>query len=139
MCNIFLFLSLVNILAGLIYCHSSENHQCCYIKFHCKTPTSTKRNIFLDRFLEGLEACGVRTVVTKYPEQFQEVFCKKNQKLTAEMIETVFSSIKYSADGSNRKHQEEKTITYWCDFLMDVEGTCLQAFKFFIPIFSLTK
>lgn len=41
--------------------------------------------------------------------------------LTGEMIEAVFSTIQYSEPGSNKRRQEEKTITYWCDLLLDIE------------------
>ena len=77
---------------------------------------------FLYRFLEGLEACGLKAAILQYPHQFQEVFCKTPQMLTGEMIEAVFSTIQYSEPGSNKRRQEEKTITYWCDLLLDIEG-----------------
>ena len=53
--------------------------------------------------MEGLKAIGVGELVTKFPGQFKEVFCFKEERLTADTMEAVFQKVVKSEEGTNKR------------------------------------
>lgn len=76
----------------------------------------------LEQFKEGLEALGILDVMKRYPIEFKQLFCFQPTKLTALMLQTMFSAT-YSPTGSNCRAKEELIVMHWRDFLQDCEGT----------------
>ena len=76
--------------------------------------------------MEGLKAIGVGELVTQYPRQFKQVFCCNNEQITADTLEAVFQKVVKSEEGTNKRVGEERTFSYWCDYLMDIEGILLK-------------
>ncbi|XP_069772800.1 G2/M phase-specific E3 ubiquitin-protein ligase [Narcine bancroftii] len=74
----------------------------------------------LERFCEGLKVLGVLENIQTYPEKFSELLCYKPQILSAEVIENIFS-INFSPNGSSRKVAESKVISFWRQYLAEVE------------------
>ncbi|XP_051872649.1 G2/M phase-specific E3 ubiquitin-protein ligase isoform X1 [Pristis pectinata] len=75
----------------------------------------------LERFREGLKILGVLENIQTYPEKFSELLCYKPQKLSSEIIGNLFS-VNFSPNGSNRIIAESKVVSFWRDYLADVEG-----------------
>ena len=74
---------------------------------------------------------GLKQLIQEYPEQFEEVFCN-DKRVTADAVEAVFQNVKYAEKGSNRRKREEIAMTYWCDYLMDLEGLMFIGFIQFL-------
>lgn len=72
-------------------------------------------------FLDGLGSLGVLRAIQKHPQTFRECFIYKKRCLTAERIEELFK-YSYSEEGSNKRRDEERTIGFWLDLLLDIEG-----------------
>ena len=74
----------------------------------------------INQFRDGLKILGVLDSIKAYPDQFKPLFCFGSVVVTAEMMNGLFA-IEYSEKGSNRRAFEENVISYWLDFLQDVE------------------
>ncbi len=74
----------------------------------------------INQFKEGLKILGVLEKIKAFPEQFKPLFCFGSIVITAEAINKLFQ-IEYSEKGSNRHASEENTLSFWFDFLQDVE------------------
>ena len=73
-----------------------------------------------EQFVKGLSVLGVYDSMTKNPDSFHSAFCYTPQQLNAELISQLFES-KLSDVGSNRHRCESVIISYWNDYLLDVE------------------
>jgi hypothetical protein len=76
----------------------------------------------LEQFKEGLEVLGILHVMKRYPKEFEQLFCFQATKLTAFMLQTLFSTT-YSPSGSNCRAKDELIVMHWRDVLQDCEGT----------------
>jgi hypothetical protein len=75
-----------------------------------------------NRFQEGLELGGVFHLMVSNPEQWKHLFIHSiSENLTAARIIALFIP-KLAAVGSNRRQGESKVLTYWRDWLIEVEG-----------------
>lgn len=74
------------------------------------------------RFFDGIRSLGLLSAVQQYPGLFKQFFLRSNQPLTSEIIKNLFP-YELSPEGSNRRRAETDVVTYWCDFLLDIEGT----------------
>ncbi len=79
----------------------------------------------LSRFKEGLECLGLLPLMQKHPELFKEVFMYEEKPLLAEDISALFKA-ELSTVGSNRRVVESRTICFWRDWLIEVEGMTLK-------------
>ena len=80
----------------------------------------------------GLETLGVPTEIKHHSNSWHKFFVHVPVKLTATIVEGIFH-ICYSSVPGNIKHKKERaTITFWRDFLRDVEGDiiCYSRIKF---------
>ena len=77
----------------------------------------------VDQFAEGLSCLGTKSFITKYPNLFRTfvgcwclllvrhdtlIYCLIHAWCNAEVIRTLFKSIRYSQTGSNEKEKEEQ-------------------------------
>nr|XP_055051748.1 uncharacterized protein LOC129437569 isoform X3 [Misgurnus anguillicaudatus] len=74
----------------------------------------------LERFKEGLRTLGLLDAVVKHKEAFRPLFCSPQKALTADSLDDLFE-IHYSIAGSNRRAQENATVAFWRDYLLDAE------------------
>ncbi|KAI7800578.1 putative G2/M phase-specific E3 ubiquitin-protein ligase-like [Triplophysa rosa] len=74
----------------------------------------------LERFKEGLKTLGLLDVVVEHKDAFRPLFCSPQKPLTADSLDDLFE-IRYSIAGSNRWAQENITVAFWRDYLLDAE------------------
>ncbi|KAJ3640473.1 hypothetical protein Zmor_003767 [Zophobas morio] len=74
----------------------------------------------LDQFIEGLKIGDVYDLMVKHPDLFYPLMCSEPPALTAEIMINLFEVV-YSCEGSNIRDAENRTISYWRDYLMDCE------------------
>lgn len=82
------------------------------------------------RFQEGLQTLGVLEEIRSNPSVFEDLFTNPKKPLFANDLSSLFE-VCFSPVGSNRWQQQNETICFWRDWLIDVEGkhfirtTCL--------------
>ncbi|XP_037309090.2 G2/M phase-specific E3 ubiquitin-protein ligase-like isoform X2 [Pungitius pungitius] len=74
----------------------------------------------IERFKDGLSSLQVLTVLQQHPEVLTPVLCLSDKRLSATDIENIFRP-ELSLRGSNKRVQEEKTLSFWADYLLDCE------------------
>ena len=74
----------------------------------------------LEQFKQGLSDLGVLTAVLHNPDVFTPVFCYFPVELDADSFNAMFT-ILFSEEGSNKRSVENVTLSYWQDYLQDVE------------------
>lgn len=74
----------------------------------------------LERLKEGLRTLELLEAVVKHKEAFRPLFCSPPQPLTADALDQLFD-IRYSTVGSNKRAEENTTVAFWRDYLLDVE------------------
>lgn len=75
------------------------------------------------QFIEGLKTCGIYEIILKYPSMFKSVMCDSKVPLTAEILEEMFEkTIEFSEIGSNKRNNENRTLAFFRDYLLDLEG-----------------
>ncbi|KAA0724042.1 G2/M phase-specific E3 ubiquitin-protein ligase [Triplophysa tibetana] len=72
-------------------------------------------------FKEGLKTLGLLDVVVKHKDAFRSLFCSPQKPFTSDSLDELFE-IRYSIAGSNRRAQENLTVAFWRDYLLDAEG-----------------
>lgn len=73
------------------------------------------------RFREGLKTLGLMEAVIQHPEAFRSTFCFEPKKLCSTDMTKLFKICR-SERGSNRFNRETEIVSFWYDFLGDVEG-----------------
>lgn len=75
-----------------------------------------------NRFQEGLEMGGIFHLMVSNPDQWKHLFLhSSSENLTAARLIALFVP-KLSPVGSNRRQRESKVLTFWRDWLIEVEG-----------------
>ncbi|KAK5619718.1 hypothetical protein CRENBAI_008407 [Crenichthys baileyi] len=69
---------------------------------------------------EGLKTLGVLGAVKKLPDSFRSWFCHEPQRLTADMMDDLFTP-RLAPKGSNRRRAEDAVIPLCKDYLQDAE------------------
>ncbi|XP_049437671.1 G2/M phase-specific E3 ubiquitin-protein ligase-like isoform X2 [Epinephelus fuscoguttatus] len=87
-----------------------------YLKWYIIHRNSTA----IERFKAGLESLQFLTALQQHPTVLTPALCHANVKLSAAEMENLFQP-ELSHQGSNRRAQEEKVMTYWADYLLDCE------------------
>lgn len=78
--------------------------------------------VYENRFQEGLEVGGIFHHMVSNPDQWKHLFVySSSENLTAVRLIALFIP-KLSAVGSNRRQRESKVLTFWRDWLIEVEG-----------------
>ncbi|XP_053372914.1 G2/M phase-specific E3 ubiquitin-protein ligase-like [Mercenaria mercenaria] len=76
----------------------------------------------IQQLRQGLQTFGLLDLMKDHSTQFNAGFLPgQTTNLTAEQVEAVFSKIEYSEIWSNKRREEECTIAYWRDYLIDIE------------------
>ena len=74
----------------------------------------------LESFQKGLSALGVLDAVKAHPVAFRAVFCNEPEKITSEIVETLFA-VTTSPVGSSKAITESLVLSRWRDYLQDIE------------------
>ena len=96
-------------------CHENrhQNYESIYLIFNT------------NRFKIGLMNLGVLAAACKYNHFMKAAFTSSNRApLTAEEMEALFEVPEeaWAPEGSNKRRAENKTLTHWRNFLMELEG-----------------
>lgn len=73
------------------------------------------------RFKDALSALQFLTALQQHPALLAPVLCHSEKPPTALELKTLFKP-DLSPLGSNRRHQESQTLSFWADYLLDCEG-----------------
>lgn len=73
------------------------------------------------RLEDGLRAVGVLDAIREHPLLMREVFVGGEKPLTAEQLLGLFEIVS-SPHGSNRRREENRTIMFRRDWLVEVAG-----------------
>lgn len=74
-----------------------------------------------DRFAEGLKTLGLIDELKNHVDIFEDLFVNAVRPLEAKDLSSLFE-VDFSPLGSNKRLLENKTICFWRDWLIDVEG-----------------
>jgi hypothetical protein len=74
------------------------------------------------RFTSGLQTLGILDEIRKMPDSWHDLFVHVQAKLDAASVENLFKTCHLSEPGNFKYRQERTTISFWRDFLADVEG-----------------
>ncbi|XP_028314675.1 G2/M phase-specific E3 ubiquitin-protein ligase-like [Gouania willdenowi] len=74
----------------------------------------------IQRFKDGLASLQFLTALQQHPAILSPVLCHSDWKLSATEIEDLFRP-ELSPNGSNKRIQENKIISFWRDYLLDCE------------------
>ncbi|PIK37561.1 hypothetical protein BSL78_25606 [Apostichopus japonicus] len=75
----------------------------------------------LDQFKEGLETGGILPAIRKHPDGFRCVFVKPEERHDHTTLQEMFAP-SLSPRGSNRRNIENRIISFWRDWLIDIEA-----------------
>ncbi|XP_048112140.1 LOW QUALITY PROTEIN: G2/M phase-specific E3 ubiquitin-protein ligase-like [Alosa alosa] len=75
----------------------------------------------IERFKDGLGSLQFLSALQQYPTVLTPVLCHSDTKLSAADIESLFKP-ELSLKGSNMRAQQNKTISFWADYLLDCEA-----------------
>lgn len=78
--------------------------------------------VYFYRFREGLSVFGALAAMEEHCDVLAPVFLADQKTLCASDVVALFVTRSFSLAGSNRKRAELKTIAYWRDWLLQVEG-----------------
>ena len=92
--------------------------------------------IIISRFQKGLSTLGVLEVIRRNPETMKRAFVYEPDVLTAASVEDLFT-ITRSPEGTNKRRQEEQTLAFLRDLLLDLEGQLEQTQVMCIEVFSV--
>ena len=77
-------------------------------------------NCSLERFKEGLTVLGVLRSIIENPDAFRPVFCFSPQTLNCDSFTSLFIIFR-SDKGSNKYQKESQVLSYWNDYLQDID------------------
>ena len=73
------------------------------------------------RFKDGLATLDVLNALEQHPALLMPFLCYSAKQLTADELESVFH-VQLSPAGSTMRQEETRTLSYWRDYLLYVEG-----------------
>ena len=74
----------------------------------------------LEQFKQGMSILGIMEAVSSCPNAFFNVLCHFFEKLTAEVFMNLFTIV-LGDEGSNKRGTENLVMSYWNDYLQDVD------------------
>ncbi|KTF76999.1 hypothetical protein cypCar_00043286 [Cyprinus carpio] len=80
-----------------------------------------RTNLALRQFEEGFKTLGLIQELKNHPDIFEDLFINAVRPLEAKDLSTLFE-VDFSPLGSNKRQLENKTVCFWRDWLIDVEG-----------------
>ena len=69
-----------------------------------------------------METFGILALLRIHHEALKGVFMDTPEQLLASRLESTFMTSYLSEPGSNRRRKEARTLIYWRDWLIEVEG-----------------
>ena len=82
--------------------------------------------ISLCRLRDGLSTLGVLESMKRNSSVWTAQFCELPTALSATAMMGLFTEDSTSEPSSNRRQQEEQTLSWWNDYLLDVEAEMLE-------------
>ncbi|XP_040904285.1 G2/M phase-specific E3 ubiquitin-protein ligase-like [Toxotes jaculatrix] len=90
------------------------------VKEYLKRYIIDRNHSAIERFRDGLTSLQFLTALQQHPTVLAPVLCNSGNSLTVTAIENLFQP-ELSPIGSNRRAQEDKTRSFWADYLLDCE------------------
>ncbi|XP_040905180.1 G2/M phase-specific E3 ubiquitin-protein ligase-like [Toxotes jaculatrix] len=90
------------------------------VKEYLKWYIIDRNHSAIERFKDGLTSLQFLTALQQHPTVLAPVLCNSGNSLTVTAIENLFQP-ELSPIGSNRRAQEDKTRSFWADYLLDCE------------------
>lgn len=83
------------------------------------------------RFKEGLGSLGLLQELETHPKEFETIFLEDSTSLQASDIVQLFKTrcSSMSLPGSNKRRLETRSIGFWRDWLLEVQGICFSGNK----------
>lgn len=80
--------------------------------------------LILFRFMDGLSTLGVLNMLQMNQSLMKEAFVPTGKRLSATGMAELLNVMAHtwSPEGSQKRLQEATTISFWLDFLQDLEG-----------------
>lgn len=85
----------------------------------CLFPSPTTQPGY--RFKDGLATLNFFNALEQHPSIFLPYMCYSAEDLTAESVESLFRP-QMSPTVSSNRHEEERVLGYWLDYLIAVKG-----------------
>ncbi|CAH0547017.1 unnamed protein product [Brassicogethes aeneus] len=73
----------------------------------------------LGQLIEGLKTCGLYEKLKQYPSIFKDIFCSEIT-LSSKILEELFLIV-YTEPGTNTRSKENRVISYFRDYVLDLE------------------
>ncbi|XP_076127215.1 G2/M phase-specific E3 ubiquitin-protein ligase [Alosa pseudoharengus] len=80
-----------------------------------------RRQSALEQFAEGLRTLGLLREMREHPHVFYSMFVSEVRPLRARDLQDLFEVV-YSVEGSNRRAAESRTMCFFMDWLIDIQG-----------------
>ena len=74
----------------------------------------------LDQTIDGLNVLGIYELIKANPRAMHKLLVSKPVPMTSDFIMDLFQT-RFSAEGSNRREDEELVMMYWVHFLEMIE------------------
>ena len=74
----------------------------------------------LDQMIDGLNVLGIYELIKANPHAMHKLLVSKPVPMTSDFIMDLFQT-RFSAEGSNRREDEELVMMYWVHFLEMIE------------------
>lgn len=95
-----------------------------------------KKITYLSDFAKGLHQ-NIYQMILKYPQICEDLFVENSKNLVDSNYILSHLQITYSNIGTNRRAVESQLITFFHDFLNDIEENCLPGVEINEPINSI--
>ncbi|XP_059361558.1 G2/M phase-specific E3 ubiquitin-protein ligase-like [Carassius carassius] len=79
-----------------------------------------RNHVSFQRFKDGLATLNFFNALEQHPSIFLPYMCYSAEDLTAESVESLFRP-QLSPTGSSNRHEEERVLGYWLDYLIAVK------------------
>lgn len=79
-----------------------------------------RNHVSFQRFKDGLATLNFFNALEQHPSIFLPYMCYRAEDLTAEIVESLFRP-QLSPIGSSNRHEEERVLGYWLDYLIAVK------------------
>lgn len=107
-------------LAGTIHPFKSVDDIKAVVKQTAHWYTLGRAYVAIEQFKEGLCLLGVLRAMESNPDVFNEVFCYRPLNLSLVTFNQIVS-VCFSEEGSNRRLTENRIMSYWGDYVQDIE------------------
>lgn len=90
------------------------------VKFSAKHSTVVRVKAQLDQVIDSLNVLGIYELIKANPHAMHKLLVSKPVPMASDFIMDLFQT-RFSAEGSNRREDEEPVMMYWVHFLEMIE------------------